>query len=207
MSTNPNFSDINISPPVWMGDFSSRDSILPAPAKLDPAQFLAEDAVKVVVGAAGAAVDAVSVPVDALSGPIPNGTVLDFGGKKFARLTAAAAKNATSLAVAALATALADDDTATYPGVGKKRAPSGTLVGRTYAERDAGTGYGPADVGTDDEIFLTAREAEDLMKETDMELYRHHRLVKENFLPGWADLGAPVKAKIRELYTCIKGEN
>lgn len=72
--------------------------------------------VVVVVGAAGALADATSLPVDALSGPIPSGTVLDFGGKKFARLTAAALAGAVALTVAALPTALVDDDTATYVG-------------------------------------------------------------------------------------------
>lgn len=90
------------------------------------------DPVVVGVGSAGAAIDAVAVPVDALSGAIPSGTTLDFGGKKFARLTAAAAKGATSLTVAALATALVDADTATYPGVagsGDRVLPAGTVIG------------------------------------------------------------------------------
>lgn len=204
--TNPNFSDINISPPVWMGDFSNRDSILPAPAKLDANSFNGEDAVVVVV-TANAIVDAVNVAVTALSNPIPAGTVIDLGGKKFVRLTALAPKNAVTLAVSPLATALVATDTGTYKGIGKKRVASGLLVGRTYAERDAGTGFGPADVAGDQEIYLTAREASDLSRDNDMELYRHNRLVKENFLPGWSGLSGAVKTKIRELYTCITGVN
>lgn len=205
MDTNPNFNEIQSTPPVWMGDYSGRESIMPVPVKLDPAAFNGEDAVRVTVGAAGAAADAVTVPVDALPGPIPAGTVLDFGDKKFARLTAAAAAGAVTLAVAALATALADDDTATYPGTGKKRVPSGTLIGRTYAERDAGNPWGPADVAGDDELYLTARDAADLSKDNDTEIYRHNRVVKENYLPGWAGLSNAVKTKIRALYQCIKG--
>ena len=203
--TIPNFYENQISPPVWMGDFSSRESILPAPAKLDPSAFMAEDGAKVTVSA-NAAADAVLVAVTALPNALPIGTVLDFGGKKFARLTAAAAKNAVSLTVAPLATALVENDVATYLGVGKKRVPSGTLVGRTYAEREAGAAFGPATVASDDEIYLTVRDIADLDKETDIEFYRHLRLVKENFLPGWASLSAPTKAKIRELYACVTGE-
>lgn len=207
METNPNFKPIESTPPIWAGDYLSRDTVMPVPVKLDEAQFLAEDAVIVVVAAAGALADAVAVPVDPLPGPLPSGTVLDFGGKKFARLTAAADKDDEELAVAALATALVDNDTATYQGMGKKRVPSGTLVGRTFAERDNGDPWGPANVAADDEIFLTTREIADLSKETTTELYRHNKVVKENYLPGWADLGGTVKAKIRALYTCIGGKD
>jgi hypothetical protein len=204
--TNPNFSDINISPPVWMGDFSSRESILPAPGKLVASAFNAEDAVKVAL-TANAAVDAISIAVTALSGKIPTGTMLDFGGKKFARVTAEAALNATAIAVSAIPTALVTNDAATYKGVGKKRVASGTLVGRTYTERDNKVGFGPADVTNDDEIYLTAYEVVDLGMLNDCEFYRHNRLVKENFLPGWAGLSNTVKTKIRSLYACIGGVN
>lgn len=201
----PNVYETEVSPPVWMGDFSSRDSILPFPGKINPTGFLAEDGAIVTV-AAIAAVDAVAVTVAALPNALPIGTVLDFGGKKFARLTAAAAKNAASLTVAPLATALAINDVATYAGVSKKRVPSGTLVGRTYAERDAGTGFGPADVAADDEIYLTVRDISDLSMQTDMEFYKPNSLVKENFLPGWATMTTQQKANIRALYRCITGE-
>lgn len=205
--SNPNFNPIESAPPVWMGDFLSRDTVLPVPVKLDAAQFMAVDGVKVVVGAAGASANATSVPVDALLGPIPSGTLLDFGAKKFARLSAAAAAGATSLTVDAIPTALVDDDTATYAGLGKKSLPSGTLIGRTFAERDAGTAWGPAVVASDDEIFLTTRDLPDLAKDNTTELYRHNKTVKENYLPGWASLGSTVKTKIRALYTCIGGKD
>jgi hypothetical protein len=64
----------------------------------------------ITVSAAGAAVGAVTVPVAALTGPLTSGTVLDFGGVKSARLTAAAATGATSLTVSALTTALVAND-------------------------------------------------------------------------------------------------
>jgi hypothetical protein len=87
-----------------------------------------QGAVAVVVGAAGAALDATSVPVAALSGPIPSGTVLDFGGKKFARLTADALQGATALTVAALATALVSGDTSYTGGTGGKFIPALTVM-------------------------------------------------------------------------------
>jgi hypothetical protein len=190
--------------PEWMGDFASRDHLIPAPARLEAAQFYAPDAVSVVVGAAGALAAATSVPVDALSGAIPSGTVLNFGTNKFARLTAAAAAGATSITVAAIPTALVDNDTAIYPGVGAKSVPSGTVIGRTIAERDAGTGYGPA-IDTDDEIYIIPFDIEDVALLDDCELYRHNSAVKENYLPGWTGLASGLKDKIRELYRCYRG--
>lgn len=206
MDTNPNYTPITSTPPEWMGDFWSRETVMPVPARLDPAQFNAVDAVKVTV-TANRAVDAIEVAVSALSGPIPSGEVIDLGGKKFVRLTAPAAKNAVSLAVSPLATALVTNDTGTYKGIGKKSVPSGTLIGRTYAERDAGTPWGPADVANDDEMYLTTRECADLSKDATTELYRHNKVVKENYLPNWATLAGAVKTKIRALYSCIGGKD
>lgn len=88
--------------------------------------------VTVVVGVAGAAADATSVPVAALSAAIPSGTTLDFGTNKFARLTANAAAGATSLTVAAIPKALVSGDTATYAGTvgsGPKVLKAGTAIG------------------------------------------------------------------------------
>lgn len=190
--------------PEWMGDFASRDHLVPAPARLEAAQFYAPDAVSVVVGAAGAAGGATSVPVDALSGSIPSGTVLHFGTNKYATLSAAAAAGATSITVLAIPTALVDNDTAIYPGVTPKSVPSGTVIGRTIAERDAGTGYGPA-AAADDEIYIIPFDIENVAVIDDCELYRHGSAVKENYLPGWSALASGVQDKIREFYTCYRG--
>lgn len=65
--------------PGFVGDVLTRDHLLPGGAKLDAAAFNSDDAIKAVVGAAGAAAGAASVPVDALSGKIPSGTILNFG--------------------------------------------------------------------------------------------------------------------------------
>lgn len=193
-----------LSSPRWAGDYLDRNALLPGGAKLDAVQFMAEDAVIVVVGAAGAAANATAVPVDALSGPLPSGTLLDFGGKKFARLSAAADEGDTSLAVDALATALVDNDQAIYAGTGSTHVPSGTVVGRTITERDASEGFGLADAG-DDEIYIVALEVTDVTALDDVELYRHGRVVKENFLPGWSSLATAVQDLVREFYTCTRG--
>lgn len=89
---------------------------------------------------------------------------------------------------------------------GHKFVPSGTFVGRTIAERNAGTGFGIADVA-DDELYLLAFSIEDAAIDPSCELYRQNSVVKENFLPDWGTLSAPLKAKIQELYVCITGSN
>lgn len=187
----------------WAGEPFGMDTLVRGGGQIDPAQFAAEDAVTVDVGAAGAAAGATSVPVAALSGPIPNGTVLYFGGAKFARLTAAAAAGATSLTVAALPTALVDADVTTYMGLKKKVVKAGTLVGRTFTEAADGTPFGPA-AAADDQVYLVAFEVPDADKNREVELYRHGKLVKTNFLPGWSTMAAALQAKVRADYETIE---
>lgn len=99
-------------------------------------------------------------------------------------------------------------DAAAFTAVdGKKYIPAGTLLGRTLAERDAGDGFGPADVVNDDEIYLLAFDVTDAVYNDDCELYRHKSLVKENYLPGYATIDPADLAKIQELYTCTVGAN
>lgn len=180
-------TDPTLTAPPWAGDFMSRDHLVPGPLQLDASQFPTRDRVAVVVGAAGAAVDDVTVPVAALSGDIPSGTTLDFAGaKKFATLTAAASAGDTSLTVEALPTALVDGDTAYYEGNEDVPIPSGTAVGRTLVERNAGTAFGPA-IDSDDEIFLVAFPIDNAVLHSDFEAYRPGGQVKEDLLPNWGD--------------------
>lgn len=83
--------------------------------------------------AANALADATSVDVLPLPIDLASGTVLAFGGDKYATLTAAANAGEESITVAALVTALADGDTALVKGSGLKVIPAGTRMG------DAGT--------------------------------------------------------------------
>lgn len=206
MSRNMVITGPTLTTPRWAGDYLGRDQLVPGGAKLDATQFLATDAVVVTVGAAGALAAATSVPVDALTGAVPSGTVLSFGTNKFARLTASAAAGATSITVAAIPTALVDNDTATYAGAGRKTVYSGTPVGRTITERDAGTGYGPA-ISTDDEIMLVAFEVFDVLQVDDVELVRPFAgvTVKENYLPGFSTWLTALKTAIRARYICTLG--
>lgn len=190
---------------AWQGDFCDREHLRPGGARLDAAQFNDVGAV-VVTAPAGAAAGATSIVVSALSGAIPAGTVLDFTGTgEITRTTALAAAGATSIAVEALDAAVEAGDTAVYAGTSRlKTVVSGTVVGRTFAERDAHTGYGPA-ADADDEIFLLAFDVTDALTNPDCELYEWGSRVKENFVPGFAGLSATVKAFLRTKYRCTIG--
>jgi hypothetical protein len=194
-----------LSGPVWAGDWLNREHLVPGGARVDPAQFVATDGVIVTTSGVAAAA-AVAIPVIALSGAIPNGTILYFGETgEFAMLTAAAAVGATSLTVQALGQQIESGDTATYAGTtGVKLIPSGTPIGRTIAERDAGTAYGPWTSG-DDEVFLTAFDVTDATINADVELYRGGSIVKETFVPGWAAFSAGLKTALRAKYQCTVG--
>lgn len=81
---------------------------------------------------------------------------------------------------------------------------SGTLVGRTYAEREAGTGYGPFTAG-DDDYGLIAWDAEvGATKSNDAELVPDTVFVKENYLPDWETLAAAAKTAIRQKYVTMQ---
>lgn len=88
--------------------------------------------VETIALSASAAVDATTIAVDALPVRLPDNTLLDFGGKKVARVNGAAEAGATSVTVDAIPTALADTDAATFTVVaakGPKILPAGTVVG------------------------------------------------------------------------------
>lgn len=194
----------SLTSPPWAGDFLNREHLLPGGAKLLASAFLAEDAVVVTLSGAEA-IGQTAISVNALSGPIPSGAILKSGAGEFMQLTAAAAAGDTTLTVEALEVAWESGDTATYAGaVRTVVVRSGTLVGRTYTERDAGTGFGPA-ADADDEVYLTAFEVPDVLTSNDVDLYRPGGLVKENFLPVFSTLSVALKAKIRSLYQTTRG--
>ena len=191
--------------PRWAGDYFTRQSLLAGGSIVVAASFPIFEDVVVTVGAGGADVAATSVPVAALSGAIPNGTLMSFSSGEFAKLTAAAAAGATSLTVEALVAALEENDTFTYTaGLTRRYIPSGTLVGRTFAERDSGTGFGPW-AASDDEVYLVAYDLYDALLDNEVALYRNGSIVKENFLPEWASWTSGMKAALRGAYTTTIG--
>ena len=155
---------------------------------------------------ADAAAGATTLTVEALPEDIDNAATATFaGGTKQARLTAAAAAAATSLTVDELQFALVDDNTATYsPGTAVRSIPSGTLIGRTIAEREAGTHFGPW-AASDDEVFLIAFDITDADLNADVDLYRPKSVVKENLLPDWTSYTSGMKTALRAAYICTSG--
>lgn len=207
--TNVTIGDVSRTPPSWLISPVMDHCILRGGAMLDLTQFLWMDGAKAIVALAGAAIDDTTIPLKAPypENKIPSGSVLDFGGKKFARLTAEAAALTTSLTVAALPTALIEDDEATYQGTsGRFLIRGGTLVGRTYTERDNGDAFGPADPDNDEEFYLTIydtiadSDSGDVMTVASVDLLRHTEQIAENRLPGWSNATASYKSKVRELY-------
>lgn len=195
--------------PVWAGDFGGRDHILPFPGRIDPAQFADAAGVRLVV-AAGSDVDVgdTTIPINPVVGPIlPFGSTLPSSGPLVAagtmltfltpgtttpglpvRVTAPVNIGDSALTVEAVLSDISAGDTAVYSRWSTRSVLSGTLCGRTYAERDARTGFGPADVGGDDEIFLLLFDVPDALDNPDAVFYRENSVVKENYLPGYAEM-------------------
>jgi hypothetical protein len=194
-------TDNTLTSPRWAGETS--EHLLPGGAKLLASAFAREDAVVVTLDGS-ADVGATSLTVDALSGAIPSGTLLHFGSGEFARLTAAAAADDTDLTVEAIPVALEDGDSATYAGTETYAVRSGTLVGRTFAERAAGTAFGPH-AENDDEVYLVFYDVLDVTVNNDVELYRNDCIVKENLLPDFANWSAVDLAALRANYHTTRG--
>lgn len=83
---------------------------------LTPAYPVSTPAATITVRSPGAIAAATSLPVNAITLALPLAFVLDFGTSHYAKLSAAAAINATTLAVQALPLALTTAMTATVPG-------------------------------------------------------------------------------------------
>ena len=149
---------------------------------------------------------ATALPVDALTGPIPAGTTLRFGAGQFAYVTTAAITGATSLTVEAIAANIADDAVAYYSRTGRKQIVSGSLVGRTLAERNANTAYGLA-AEADDEIYFIPFDVTDANTNPDCEKVRHGATIAENHLPlsvrEHLAANAGLMTKVRGLYNLI----
>lgn len=183
-NTLSNINDKNTQ--RWQQDPSARHVLLPGGITLDPTQFPGDSDNKVELTAA-AAVDAVSLTVKALKAPLALGTILSFGGKKFARVSANVAVSLTVVPVDALPTALLATDVATVPGAdGAKNVAGGTPIGRKGAEFE----FGPA-AADDDEIYLLWKTV-DLVNEGPLAEAVRGCAVFEYFLP--APLPAAIKA-------------
>ncbi|MEO0659803.1 MAG: hypothetical protein AAFY74_20370 [Pseudomonadota bacterium] len=191
--------------PDWPADELSAYCLLAAGTQADITQFGFSDAQTLTLSGAttAGAGDETLTLTTALESDIPAGQILNFGSGKYFTLSKTAKRGDTTM-VGELAADTADADSYEWPGIsGRTVVRSGQLVGRTYAERTAGTGFGPADVANDDEIYLVAFQNEYAEQDAGLTLVRHDFLVYENRLPGWADMSAAEQSKIRDLYDCI----
>ena len=185
--------------PAWASEPIGPHNMIPGGAQLNPDAFPYSDGFTVSATAAAASGSNVTIPVSALKGNIPAGYLLDFGSGKYAKLTAAATEGQTTI-TANLTASLTGSESAMYAGIsGKKLIVAGTLVGRTYTERDAGTPFTPFAPG-DEEVYLLAFDTPDAASNPECELLRHHTLVRDHLLPGWAVLPTATKTAIRTYY-------
>lgn len=200
------WSSSTLQQPEWSAECLPAENLLNAGTQLDLAQFSYADAqtLTLAAGAITSGSNKTLTLTTALTDDLPAGTILNFGSGKYATLTTKGAKGATTIAGVTLAANIAGGETTAYKGVsGHVVVPSGTLVGRTYTERDAGTGFGVAAVA-DDEIYIVAFQVERGEIDAGVTLVRHQTLIYEDKLPGWAGFDTDTKAKVRSLYQCIK---
>jgi len=195
--------------PAWAKDYFNREHLIAGGARVDPLQFPRDDSVIVTVGAGGYVANLTTVPVTATAGPVPANARLIFNNGITLWTTAAAIAGATSLTVQAASFAIPAGSVATYEGTGRVYVANGTVVGRLYAERDAGTGFGPVaagDVAADaGEVYILAHDIDDALVNSDCTLYRPGGMVDEAHLPGFAALAAAIKTYLRAKYLCMRG--
>lgn len=191
--------------PEWVVDELSAHSLLPAGTQADISQFSYSDA-QLLTLAAGAVTAGAGVTLTltaALKYDILAGQILDFGEGELFTLEQRANRGDTTL-LGTLAANAEGGETYTYPGMsGRTVIRSGEFVGRTFAERTAGAGFGIADAANDDELYLVAFQNEYAEQDAGITLLRHNCVIYENKLPGWDGYNATTQAKIRELYQCI----
>ena len=192
--------------PEWVVDELNAHSLLPAGTQADISQFAYSDAqlLTLVAGAVTAGNGVEITLTEALKHDILAGQILNFGDGELFTLEQRARRGSTTL-VGTLAANAEGGETYTHPGSsGRTVVRSGEFVGRTFAERAAGIGFGIADAATpDDELYLVAYQNEYVEQDAGITLLRHHCMIYENKLPGWSSYNATTQAKIRELYQCI----
>lgn len=94
------------------------------------------------------------------------------------------------------------DRTAMLAVFANGKVPSGTLVGRTAAERDANAKFGPFATG-DTETYLTFDDA-DVDQDVNVAAYRPGCIVYPMHLPAGSKAAGPL-AEIERRYLCNKG--
>ena len=92
-----------------------------------------------------------------------------------------------------------------WSGLTNNLVPSGTIVGRTNAEKLSGADFGPAD-DADDEMFIVHDETSVATgADRVTNLVRHGSQIKYDFLASWAGASTAVKNKLHASYNIVKG--
>ena len=187
--------------PAWAGDFLGRESVLAGGAQLQPEDFVPAPTTLTLGNGGDAAIGDKTIVVDtALLIELREGRRLySIDSTKMVVMSKTAAIGDTTLNVFALDTAIVDLTDLIYAPTEAVKIPSGTIVGRTRAERDVNRGFGPA-ADADEEFYLTIHHVDDVLKDADVDLYRHGRIVYTNFLPDWTAMSATVKTAIYDNY-------
>lgn len=196
---------IETSDIAWLGEAPNYQTLMPHGAHFNPMGIEAVDKAEL-TAADTAAIGATMIELKEQIGNtvgIKAGTALKFG-ESVAILSAWASPNDMMLKVFPLAAEIAADAAAMFDGIGARPLYSGTAVGRTYAERDAGIPFELAAVG-DDELYLVAFTVPDLFVSTEIVLVRHSVRVKENRVPKFTELDAAIQTALRGSYQMYRG--
>lgn len=190
-----------VAAPAWAGDFSSREHALAGGANVEVSAFIPNPVSTTANGAHAQGVTVLTLATALGHDVNPGDRIYASATNQVIVVAKAAPANAVALTIVKLKTALAAGAALVYVPMHAMRVRSGTAVGRTRAERDAGLGYGPATTG-DEEFYLVLFGSEDLQKSDAFVPYRHGSLVYTNLLPGFAGLSADVKTLIYANYEC-----
>lgn len=206
MSRDQTLNGYGLTSPEFCGDFLGREQLIPGGAKFNPAALVLQTAMTVKLSGAADAGDE-SIDVDALAADLAPGTMLNFGlPGLMAFAPVGALAGAVAIVTAPLDRDIPDNSEAPVAATSRKTLRAGTVIGRTYAERDAETPFGLAG-DADDEIAIVAFDRIDVDRVSDVDLIRPFAAVtiKENFLPNFANLSAAVQAAVRARYNCTIG--
>lgn len=206
MSRDQTLNGYGLTSPEFCGDFLGREQLIPGGGKFDPAALTLQEAMTVKLAAAADAADE-ELTVDALTADLAPGTMLNFGiPGMMAYAPVGAEEGAEAITVAPLDRAIPDNAEAQVAETTRKVLNAGTVIGRTFAERDAETPFGLAG-DADDEIAIVAFDRIDVDRVNDVDMIRPFAgvIIKENFLPNFANLSAAVQAAVRARYNCTIG--
>ncbi|NMG11135.1 hypothetical protein [Brasilonema sp. UFV-L1] len=190
---------------AWVGESLNYNTLMPHGALINPIGIEAIDKATLEVKTAIAANDKkIELKNKINNGAgIPSGMTLTFGATSV--ITSRwASSDATTLEIFPSPGVIAADTSYNYPGYGARPLYSGWAVGRTFAERDAGTPFTLA-ADTDDEIYLIAFDVPDALRNQEIVLVRHQTRVKENRLPKFSTYSSGLQTKLRAAYQMYIG--